>query len=160
VDAVFAANDGLANSVINAMEDAGVGPVPLSGQDATAAGIQNVLLGKQTVSVYKPIQDEAGVAAAIALALRSGDDIEAAANDYESPLASGGSSVNIIGIKAEDGKPTDSASGDGVVMYVALQPLGVTIDNVKDTVIADEFRTIAEVCTGDTASTEFCQQNS
>jgi D-xylose transport system substrate-binding protein len=160
VDGVFAANDGLANSVINAMEAAGLPPVPLSGQDATAAGIQNVLLGKQTVSVYKPIQDEAGVAAAIALALRNGDDIEAAANDYESPLASGGSSVNIIGIKAEDGKPTDSASGDGVVMYVALVPIGVTVDNVADTVIADEFRTIAEVCTGDTASTEFCQQNS
>jgi|RhiMetdeSRZDD1v2_1073273.scaffolds.fasta_scaffold168700_3 D-xylose transport system substrate-binding protein len=160
VDGVFAANDGLANSVINAMEAAGLPPVPLSGQDATAAGIQNVLLGKQTVSVYKPIQDEAGVAAAIALALRNGDDIEAAANDYESPLASGGSSVNIIGIKAEDGTPTDSASGDGVVMYVALVPIGVTVDNVADTVIADEFRTIAEVCTGDTASTEFCQQNS
>ncbi len=160
VDGVFAANDGLANSVINAMEAAGLPPVPLSGQDATAAGIQNVLLGKQTVSVYKPIQDEAGVAAAIALALRNGDDIEKAANDYESPLASGGSDVNIIGIKAEDGKPTDSASGDGVVMYVALVPIGVTIDNVADTVIADEFRTIDEVCTGDTASTEFCQQNS
>jgi hypothetical protein len=45
-------------------------------------------------------------------------------------------------------------------MYVALVPIGVTIDNVADTVIADEFRTIDEVCTGDTASTEFCQQNS
>jgi D-xylose transport system substrate-binding protein len=160
VDAVFAANDGLANSVINAMEAASVGPVPLSGQDATAAGIQNVVLGKQTVSVYKPIQDEAGVAAAIALALRNGDDIEEAANNYESPLESGGSAVNIIGIKAEDGQPTDSASGDGVVMYVALVPIGVTVDNVADTVIADGFRTIDEVCTGDVASTEFCQQNS
>ena len=160
VDAVFAANDGLANSVINAMEAAGVGPVPLSGQDATAAGIQNVVLGKQTVSVYKPIQDEAGVAAAIALALRNGDDIEEAANNYESPLESGGSAVNIIGIKAEDGQPTDSASGDGVVMYVALVPIGVTVDNVADTVIADGFRTIDEICTGDVASTEFCQQNS
>ncbi len=89
VDAVFAANDGLANSVINALEAAGVGPVPLSGQDATAAGIQNVLLGKQTVSVYKPIQDEAGVAAAIALALRNGDDIEEAATSYSSTLAVG-----------------------------------------------------------------------
>ncbi|HZM41423.1 MAG TPA: substrate-binding domain-containing protein [Acidimicrobiales bacterium] len=160
VDAVFAANDGLANSVINAMEAASVGPVPLSGQDATAAGIQNVVLGKQTVSVYKPIQDEAGVAAAIALALRNGDDIEEAANNYESPLESGGSAVNIIGIKAEDGQPTDSASGDGVVMYVALVPIGVTVDNVADTVIADGFRTIDEICTGDVASTEFCQQNS
>jgi D-xylose transport system substrate-binding protein len=160
VDAVFAANDGLANSVINAMEAAGVGPVPLSGQDATAAGIQNVVLGKQTVSVYKPIQDEAGVAAAVALALRSGDDIEEAANNYESPLASGGSDVSIIGIEAESGEPTDSAEGDGVVMYVALVPIGVTADNVADTVIADEFRTIDEICTGDVASTEFCQQNS
>jgi D-xylose transport system substrate-binding protein len=160
VDGVFAANDGLANSVINAMEAAGVGPVPLSGQDATAAGIQNVVLGKQTVSVYKPIQDEAGVAAAVALALRSGDDIEEAANSYESPLESGGSDVSIIGIEAESGEPTDSADGDGVVMYVALVPIGVTADNVADTVIADGFRTIDEICTGDVASSEFCQQNS
>ncbi len=160
VDAVFAANDGLANSVINALEAAGVGPVPLSGQDATQAGIQNVLLGKQTVSVYKPIQDEAGVAAAIALALRSGDDIIDAAESYESQLASGGSDVSVIGITAEDGQPADSAEGDGVVPYVALVPIGVTVDNVADTVIADEFRTVEELCTGDVASTEFCQQNS
>jgi D-xylose transport system substrate-binding protein len=157
VDAVFAANDGLANSTINALEAAGVGPVPVSGQDATTAGIQNVLLGKQTVSVYKPIQDEAGVAAAIALALRSGDDIEEAATSYESPLASGGSSVEIIGIDAESGEPTDSA--EGAVMYVALQPIGVTVDNVADTVIADEFRTVDELCSGDVATTAFCQQN-
>jgi D-xylose transport system substrate-binding protein len=160
VDAVFAANDGLANSVINAMEAAGVPPVPLSGQDATQAGIQNVLLGKQTVSVYKPIQDEAGVAAAIALALRSGDDIEEAANSYESELASGGSEVNIIGIEAESGEPSDEASGDGIVTYVALVPIGVTVDNVADTVVADEFRTVEELCTGDVANTPFCQENS
>jgi D-xylose transport system substrate-binding protein len=160
VDAVFAANDGLANSTINALEAAGVGPVPVSGQDATTAGIQNVLLGKQTVSVYKPIQDEAGVAAAIALALRSGDDIEEAATSYESPLASGGSSVEIIGIEAETGEPADSADGEGVVLYVALQPIGVTVDNVADTVIADEFRTVDELCSGDVAATAFCQQNS
>jgi D-xylose transport system substrate-binding protein len=158
VDAVFAANDGLANSVINAMEAAGVGPVPLSGQDATAAGIQNVLLGKQTVSVYKPIRDEAGVAAAIALALRAGDDLEEAATSYESDLASGGSEVTLIGIDAESGEPTDEAEGDGVVPYVALVPIGVTIDNVADTVIADDFRTVDELCTGDVASTTFCQQ--
>jgi D-xylose transport system substrate-binding protein len=160
VDAVFAANDGLANSVINALEAAGIGPVPLSGQDATQAGIQNVLLGKQTVSVYKPIQDEAGVAAAIALALRSGDDIIDAAESYQSELASGGSDVSVIGITAEDGQPADSPEGDGVVPYVALVPIGVTADNVADTVIADDFRTVEELCAGDVASTDFCQQNS
>jgi D-xylose transport system substrate-binding protein len=160
VDAVFAANDGLANSVITALAAAGVGPVPLSGQDATQAGIQNVLLGKQTVSVYKPIQDEAGVAAAIALALRSGDDITEAAESYQSELASGGSDVSVVGIEAESGEPSDEAEGDGIVPYVALVPIGVTADNVADTVIADEFRTVEELCSGDVASTDFCQQNS
>ncbi len=160
VDAVFAANDGLANSTINALEAAGVGPVPVSGQDATTAGIQNVLLGKQTVSVYKPIQDEAGVAAAIALALRAGDDPLAAAESYESELPSGGSGVSIVGIDAESGEPTDESEGDGVVPYVALVPIGVTVDNVADTVIADDFRTVEELCSGDVAATAFCQQNS
>jgi D-xylose transport system substrate-binding protein len=160
VDAVFAANDGLANSVINALEAAGVGPVPLSGQDATAAGIQNVLLGNQTVSVYKPIQDEAGVAAAIALALRDGDDIQEVIDSYESELPSGGSDVTLTGIEAESGEPTDETEGEGIVPYVALQPIGVTIDNVADTVIADEFRTVEELCTGEVANTEFCQQQS
>ena len=159
VNAVFAANDGLANSTINALEGAGIGPIPVSGQDATTAGMQNIALGKQTVSVYKPIQDEAGVAAAVALALRSGDDINDAATSYESSLASGGASVSIIGIDAESGEPADSADAEGAVPYVALVPIGVTVDNMADTVIADGFRTVDEVCTGDVAETEFCQQN-
>ena len=66
VNAVFAANDGLAGSVIASLENAGIDPttVPVSGQDATQAGIQNVLLGKQTMSVYKPIKAEAAAAVA------------------------------------------------------------------------------------------------
>jgi D-xylose transport system substrate-binding protein len=159
VDAAFVANDGMANSAINAIEAAGIGPIPVSGQDATQAGMQNIALGRQTVSVYKPIQDEAGVAAAVALALRAGEDFEDAATSYESPLASGGSGVSIIGINADDGTPADSADGDGVVPYVALVPIGVTIDNMADTVIADGFRTIEEVCEGEVAQTQFCIDN-
>jgi D-xylose transport system substrate-binding protein len=158
VNAVFAANDGLANSAITAMDAAGIGPVPVSGQDATEAGMQNVALGKQTVSVYKPIQDEAQVAAAVALALRAGDDIEEAATSYESPLASGGASVSIIGIDPESGEPTDSAEGGGVP-YVALVPIAVTVENMADTVVADEFVTIEQICTGEVAQTQFCQEN-
>lgn len=158
VDAVFAANDGLANSAINALEAAGIGPIPVSGQDATQAGMQNIALGKQTVSVYKPIQDEAGVAAEVALALRAGDDFEDAATSYESELASGGASVEIIGIDPESGEPTE-AGEDGSVPYIALVPIGVTLDNMADTVVADGFRTVEEICTGEAADTEFCQQN-
>jgi D-xylose transport system substrate-binding protein len=161
VNAVFAANDGLANSTINALESAGVaGPVPVSGQDATTAGMQNIALGKQTVSVYKPIQDEAGVAAAVALALRDGDDPLDAATSYQSDLASGGSSVSVIGITAESGEPADSAEGDGVVPYVALVPIAVTIDNMADTVVADGYQTVEDICTGDVAQTQWCQDNS
>ena len=148
VDAVFAANDGLANSAINAMEAAGIEGAPVSGQDATVAGIQNILLGKQTMTVYKPIQAEAEVAAAVALALQAGEDpagIDAEA-DFE-----------LIGIQAEDGQPTDSPEGEGVVPYFALAPIGVTVDNIQDTVIDDGFRTVEEVCTGDTAQTDFCK---
>jgi len=148
VDAVFAANDGLANSAINAMEAAGITGAPVSGQDATAAGIQNILLGKQTMTVYKPIQSEAEVAAAVALALQKGEDIKNISTTAE---------FQLIGIQAEDGQPTDSPDGDGVVPYFALVPIGVTADNIADTVIADGFRTVEEICTGDVAQTDFCK---
>jgi D-xylose transport system substrate-binding protein len=152
VNAVFAANDGLASSTISALEAAGLDPttIPISGQDATAAGIQNVLLGKQAMSVYKPIYAEAAVASDVALALCGGEDVSTIESDYE---------FTLIGINSEDGKPTDSPDGDGVVPYFALVPIGVVVDNVSDTVIADGFRTVEELCTGDVAETDWCQEN-
>jgi D-xylose transport system substrate-binding protein len=149
VDAVFAANDGLANSAINAMEAAGIENAPVSGQDATVAGIQNVLLGKQTMTVYKPIEGEAEVAAKVALALRSGEDLDSVQADAE---------FQLIGITAEDGNPAEESEGDGIVPYFALTPIGVTEENIADTVIADGFRTADEVCKGDTAQTDFCKE--
>src|SRR5918999_330400 len=150
VNAVFAANDGLANSAINALEAAGIGPVPVSGQDATQAGMQNILLGTQTMSVYKPIKDEAGGAGAVALALRAGEDITGIETEFD---------FTIIGIEAATGEPADSPEGEGIVPYVALVPIGVTADNMAETVIADGFRTVEEICTGDVAETDFCQEN-
>jgi D-xylose transport system substrate-binding protein len=150
VDAVFAANDGLANSAINALEAAGIEGAPVSGQDATEAGIQNILLGTQTMTVYKPIEGEAAVAAAVALALRAGEDVSTVESDVE---------FSLIGIEAESGQPTESPEGEGVVPYFALVPVAVTADNIADTVIADNFRTVEEICVGDVAQTDFCQEN-
>jgi D-xylose transport system substrate-binding protein len=150
VDAVFAANDNLAQQAINALQAAGTGPVPMSGQDASAAGIQNIALGLQTMTVYKPTQAESAVASAVALALRAGEDIMGITSDYD---------FSIIGITAADGKPADSATGDGIVPYFAETPIGVNVDNIMDTVIADGYRTIEEVCTGDVAQTDFCHAN-
>lgn len=152
VDAVFAANDNLANQTINALEAAGldVATIPISGQDATATGLQNIVLSKQTMTVYKPIEPEAKVAAAAALALRDGRE----ATDFESEFE-----FRLIGINTADGQPTDSPEGDGVVPYIALTPIGVTVDNIAETVIADNFRTVAEICVGDAEQTQWCQEN-
>jgi D-xylose transport system substrate-binding protein len=151
INAVFAANDNLAQQTINALEAAGVDPsgVPISGQDATQAGIQNVVLGKQTMTVYKPIEAEADVAAQAALALCAGDDPSSVTSEYDFVLT---------GIQAEDGKPTDE-EGEGIVPYLALTPTGVDIDNIADTVVADGFRTTEEICTGEAADTDWCQEN-
>ena len=151
VDAVFAANDGLGNSAINAMEAAGIEDAPVSGQDATVAGIQNILLGKQTMTVYKPIQAEANLAAAVALALRNGDELASVESDAE---------FNLIGITAKDGNPAEESEGDGIVPYFALTPIAVTADNIQETVIEDGFRTVDEICKGDTAQTAFCKAQS
>jgi D-xylose transport system substrate-binding protein len=150
IDAVFAANDNLATQTINAVEAAGIGPIPVSGQDATAAGIQQIVLGNQTMTVYKPIQAEADVAAKAALALCAGEDPTAIESDFD---------FESIGIKAEDGKPSDTPTGEGIVPYLALTPIGVTVDNIADTVIKDGFRTVDEICTGDAASTDWCKEN-
>ena len=58
VDAVWAANDTNAGSAITVLDKNGK-KIPVSGQDATPPGLQNVLLGKQYGTVYKPYQLEA-----------------------------------------------------------------------------------------------------
>jgi D-xylose transport system substrate-binding protein len=129
VTAVFAANDGLAGAVISAFKNAGIDPgdagIPISGQDATAGGIQNVLAGDQAMSVYKPIKAEAETAAAAAIALFNGDDLAA---------LTGGLTLS---------------NGTNDIPFIALTPIGVTADNVADTVIADGFRTWEEICVGE-----------
>jgi D-xylose transport system substrate-binding protein len=68
IDAVWVANDTNAAGVITILDKNGL-VVPVSGQDASIAGLQNVLLGKQTATVYKPIKLEADAAVELAIAL-------------------------------------------------------------------------------------------
>src|SRR5206468_8982412 len=69
IDGVLSANDGLANSVISALNARKLGHKPVTGQDATAEGIQHILAGEQCMTVYKPIQQEANAASKLAVAL-------------------------------------------------------------------------------------------
>lgn len=74
VDAVVAANDSTAAGAIQALEEVGLaGKVPVSGQDASLGAIQNIIAGKQTVSVYKPIRDLAYKAAEMAIVVAKGE---------------------------------------------------------------------------------------
>ena len=133
VDAVLAANDGLGNAAIQALKGAGLEGVPVTGQDATVGGIQNIVAGDQCMTVYKAITQEAQATAELAVALRDGEQPEADAT------------VN---------------NGSKDVPSVLLEPVAVTIDNINETVIADGFRTVEEVCTGNFAEAEWCQENS
>ena len=129
INAALAANDGLGQAVITARENAGLPYIPVTGQDATVGGVQQVLAGHQSMTVYKAIKQEAEGAAALAIALVQGTDT--------TMLVTG--SVN---------------NGTNDVPSVLLVPVAVTKDNVAETVIADGFRTWEEICVGDFA--QFC----
>jgi D-xylose transport system substrate-binding protein len=124
VDAAIAANDGLAGSVIAALQNRGLDPIPVTGQDATAAGIQNILAGRQSMTVYKAVKQEAEGAAALAIAILNGDDTAALATGV----------VN---------------NGTRDVPSLLLVPVPVTAENIQETVIADGFRTWEEICVGE-----------
>lgn len=124
IDAVFAANDVLAAAVVQVLKAQGHAPVLLSGQDATVEALQNILAGWQTMTVYKPIQQEASTAVVAALAL-----------------------LNCEGAAALNTTPINNGAAD--VPSILLEPAAVTKDNIAATVIADGFRTWDELCAGE-----------
>ena len=85
VDAVWVANDTNAAGVITVLDKNGL-KVPVSGQDASTAGLQNVLLGKQTATVYKPFKLEASAASDLAIQLLKGKKPSASNTLYGKPF--------------------------------------------------------------------------
>ena len=69
IDGAIAANDGIAGAVIAALKAKKLNPIALSGQDATVQGVQNIISGWQTMTVYKFVPLEANAAAKAAVAL-------------------------------------------------------------------------------------------
>jgi D-xylose transport system substrate-binding protein len=72
IDAAIAANDNIAGAVIATLKARHLKPIPLSGQDATPQGVQYILAGWQSGTVYKYVPDEAKAAAQAAVALLKG----------------------------------------------------------------------------------------
>ena len=75
IDASIAANDGLAGAVIASLKAHGLSPIPLTGQDATPTGVQFILAGWQSGTVYKSVRKEANAAAAAAIAIVKGKKV-------------------------------------------------------------------------------------
>jgi D-xylose transport system substrate-binding protein len=75
IQGVLAANDDIANAVIGVLkQQGGEGKVAITGQDSSIVGLQNVVTGKQSMTIFKNVTDEAGAAAALAISLISGTD--------------------------------------------------------------------------------------
>jgi D-xylose transport system substrate-binding protein len=135
VDGVVAANDELAGGIITVLTKYGLnGKVPVTGQDATPAGLQAILRGDQYMTVYKPIKQEADATAKLTAALAKGDTAAADA------LATGS---------------VDDTKGNRKVKSVLLEPQLITRDNVKK-VIDDGQVKASEVCVAETNAA--CQE--
>jgi len=107
VDAVLAPNDNNAASIIAILDKNGL-TVPVSGQDASVAGLQNVLLGKQFATVWKPFTIQAEAGAKMAITILSGGTPE-----------------------------TNKTLADGTP-FLALDPIVVGPEQVKDVVAAGD----------------------
>ena len=130
IQGVYAANDGQAGGVIAALTGAGVDPSelpPVTGQDAELAAIQRIIAGEQAMTIYKPIPIEAETAAEVAVKLANGEDV---------------SGTTDTGV--------DQTEYEGVPSYI-FDPIAVTAENVNDTVVADEFYSIEDICTDEYA---------
>jgi D-xylose transport system substrate-binding protein len=72
IDGAIAANDGIAGAVIAALKAKKLSPIALSGQDATVQGVQNIISGWQSMTVWKDTRKLATASAVAAVALSKG----------------------------------------------------------------------------------------
>ena len=76
IDAAIAANDNLAGAVVTDLKGHKLHSIPLTGQDATPQGVQYILAGWQSGTVYKPVRLEANAAAKVAVAILKGKPVK------------------------------------------------------------------------------------
>ena len=76
IDGVLAANDGLAGAVVATLKGKHLNPIPVTGQDATPTGVQYIVAGWQSGTVYKSVKAEAAAAAQAAITLVKGGKVK------------------------------------------------------------------------------------
>jgi D-xylose transport system substrate-binding protein len=132
INSVLTPNDANAAPIIHYLQTKGVKAktFPVTGQDASTVGLQNILAGYQCGTVYKPIYLEAQAATALAMFLRAGKT---------PPTA-------LVNNKTNDSKANIS------VPSVLLTPKWVTTANMASTVVADQFVKASLLCVGQYAA--------
>jgi D-xylose transport system substrate-binding protein len=128
MNAVLVPNDENAAPIISYLKTLNIPAkkFPVTGQDATLVGLQNIISGYQCGTAYKPIFLEAQAAASLALYLRAG----------QKPPAS------LVNGSVKD--TTENVS----VPSSLLIPEWVTPTNMESTVIADGFVPASQLCAG------------
>jgi D-xylose transport system substrate-binding protein len=128
VQGVLAANDDIANAVIGVLKSNGLaGHVVITGQDAQVEGLQNIINGLQSMTVFKNVKLEANAAAQLAIALIAGKDPSSAGltlSDFPDP-------------KKQDHK----------IQALLLPAQVITQANVQDVIKAGAL-TQAQICKG------------
>jgi D-xylose transport system substrate-binding protein len=127
IDAVVASNDGTALGALQAMKAQGLaGIVPISGQDATADGVNSIVKGELTVSILKDIRDLSPLAVNMMDQLIKGEAVEGLQSYTMAEL-------------------TNDPSQEGEVDCFFLPVLQVNADNAYDLVVASEFQAYDDV---------------
>jgi D-xylose transport system substrate-binding protein len=127
INAGLMPNDENGAPIIHYLQTRGVKPYtfPMTGQDATLTGLQNIISGYQCGTVYKPIYLEAQAAVALAMYLRAG-------------LTPPASLVN--------GTVADIDEHNAPVKSILLTPEWVTPSTISSTVISDNFVPASQLC--------------
>jgi D-xylose transport system substrate-binding protein len=126
IQVAYVANDGMAGGVITALKAANLaGKVLVTGQDATADGVHDILSGTQSMTVYKPIEKEAQSVGALVKALYNGSDVAALTHGATTPTFDGGNIPSILDT-----------------------PIAVDRGNIASTVIADHYLSKQDICNG------------
>jgi D-xylose transport system substrate-binding protein len=126
IDGVLAANDGLGNAAISALKQRKLPQIPVTGQDATLEGLQNIVNGDQCMTVYKAIEKEANAAADLAVALAKG--------------------------KTPTAKTVPIDNGTHKVPSILETPVPVTKDNISQYFGAPDYPKKADICAGKVAA--------
>jgi D-xylose transport system substrate-binding protein len=128
VNSAIIPNDENGAPIITYLKNHGIKPktFPMTGQDATLIGLQNILSGYQCGTAYKPIYLEAQAAAAVAMYVRAG----------QTPPSS-----------LVNGSTNNPNNHNKAMPSVLLTPEWVTTANMNATIIKDQFVPAKQLCT-------------